>query len=91
MADVIPRKGQRVVVGSAYMARGFRLAAGEVLADDPQDFDRQAHAPKLVQLQKDEVCEALTGERAGQLYVKAERDGEVFACWLLPDSYDVIA
>jgi len=89
MGDVIPRQGKRVIIGSGYSARGFLIADGEVVPEDPRSFDRTTHAPRLVQLQKGEVCEALSGEHNGQLIARVERDGQTFACFLLPSSFDI--
>lgn len=90
MADVILRKGQAVAIKAAYQTRGFLLGPGEELGADPREFDRASHTPRLIQLQKGEICLALTEERGGQLLAKAERDGQIFACALLPDSYQPI-
>ena len=87
----IERKGQRLLIGSAYQARGYLLQVGEVVPNDPRTFDKASHPPRLIQLQKGEVCVALTAECEDQLLAKVERDGQVFACFLLPASYDVVA
>jgi hypothetical protein len=86
--DVMVHVGQRITSKSAYSARGFLLAHGETFPADPSTFDRGAHAPRLLQVEKGRAFEVLGELPNGQVFVRAEQNGSVFACLLLPDSYE---
>ena len=89
MSSVI--KGQRVRIQSPYQGRAFQLQQGEVLPDDPEAFDRKAHAPKLIQLAKGDAFTALTRSSGnGEVFVGIERDGHTYACLLLSNSFALL-
>jgi hypothetical protein len=88
-AEIVPRRGQRLVSRSAYQARAFVLSAGLELPEDPKAIDRGKLQPRLVPIARGEAFQAITGQRDGEVYVRVERDGTALACLLLAGSFDV--
>ena len=82
-------KGQPVISRASYQARGFLLEPGEALPASSQEFQVATHAPRLVQINKGDRLVAAMAGAAEKLYVRVERDGQSYACVLLPDSFDL--
>jgi hypothetical protein len=81
------RAGQRITSKSTYQARSFLLPRGEEFPPDASSFDRAAHAPRLLQIEKGQAFDVLGLLPNGQVFVRVESDGKAYACLLLPDSF----